>query len=265
MTLQARTACLGSSLALPLILCMGSSTVWGHENAATAASAALPTAPSADATNPVPATSPVARPAGSPIPGSRVFPQSASPGPSPGYHKHDGFYMRLTSGVGYLQTRAFPFGKPETVSGSGLAMDLAFGGAVGRNVIIFMELSVASTSNPKVEWADGAYSTPSMWVALVGFGPGVAYYFAPLNLYLSGALLFPQVQANDHSANSLKNGDWTDTGVGTSLLLGKEWWISADWALGATGMLQYASMKLTGDDSRMKAVAVSVLLSATYN
>jgi hypothetical protein len=102
-------------------------------------------------------------------------------------------------------------------------------------------------------------------VDLIGFGPGLAYYLEPLNLYLSGSMQFSQVTANDNSSSSNANADLTDTGFGASFMAGKEWWVSSNWGLGAATMLHFASMKLKNYDGRMTATGISVLFSATYN
>ena len=48
-------------------------------------------------------------------------------------------------------------------------------------------------------------------------------------------------------------------------MVGKEWWVSANWGLGVAGIVHIASMKLPNTDSRATADALSLVLSATYN
>ena len=65
----------------------------------------------------------------------------------PGYYTpyyggqtHDGFYMRLDIGVGYLSASESYGGGTDYYSGAGLTYGAAFGGAIAPNLIIFGEL-----------------------------------------------------------------------------------------------------------------------------
>jgi len=168
-------------------------------------------------------------------------------------------------GLGYLHTSASYAGETETISGGGLGMDLAFGAAVARNLVIFGEIAVTSAESPTVKYGNASPTTTPASVDLVGFGPGLAYYLEPLNLYFSGSLQFSRVTASDNSGSSNDTADLTDMGFGASFMAGKEWWVSSNWGLGAATMLHFASMKLNGYDGRMTATGVSILFSATYN
>jgi hypothetical protein len=204
-------------------------------------------------------------PPGYPAPGYYAAPA----GPPPGYHEHDGFYMRLSMGPGYLHTKMSAYGQDQTIKGSGFGMNVAFGGAVARNLVIFGELTALSAMDPTVE--AGSYSTTvnDASIDLMGIGPGVAYYLEPANVYLSGTISLSQVTANDNSNNSNNNSaDLTDFGFGLSLTVGKEWWVSANWGLGISGMFRYASMKLKSDyysEGDMTAMGFALMFSATYN
>jgi hypothetical protein len=174
--------------------------------------------------------------------------------------------MRLCLGGGYLHTSATYLGRTQTISGGGMAMNLAFGGVVARNLAIFGEMSVSSAFDPTVDIDGQTYSANDTNVNLMNFGPGVAYYVESINLYLSGAVTLSRVYADDsQSSSSSSNVDLTDTGVGGSFMVGKEWWVSDNWGLGGALMLHLASMKMKDIDARMSAASVSFLFSATYN
>ena len=102
-------------------------------------------------------------------------------------------------------------------------------------------------------------------MTMAGIGPGVAYYFEPINLYLSGTLTFNRISFSDSSSN-YPYGD-TSVGIGLSMMVGKEWWVGRDWGIGLAGQIHLATMKDTpqGYDSRMNAAVFSLLFSATYN
>ena len=194
-------------------------------------------------------------------------------GPPPGSHQHDGFYMRLTGGVGYLSAKSGDGSTSMSVSGAGPALTFAFGGSVTPHLILYGEFLVTSATDPEAKYAGGSQSLPYS-VELFGIGPGLSYYLEPLNMYFSGTLAFSQVTASDTSGNSSDsanaNQDWTEMGIGASFMVGKEWWVSHDWGLGVAGRLHLASMKTKQEfaattSDRMTATAFSVLFSATYN
>jgi hypothetical protein len=187
-------------------------------------------------------------------------------GPPPGNHLHDGFYMRLTAGLGVLTAKDSLGGQDRTISGGGMAMTFAFGGAMTPNLILYGELLMTVAMDPKVDYAETSQSL-GYDLNLFGIGPGVAYYLVPSNVYFSGTLAFSQIteSSGNNGSNSSRSVDVTDMGIGASFMVGKEWWVSQNWGLGAAGYLHLASMKLKNDDSRMTATALGVLFSATYN
>lgn len=191
-------------------------------------------------------------------------------GTLPGHHVHDGFYMRLTTGVGVLNAKDRRGGQDRTISGSGLAMSFALGGALSPHLILYGEMLVSQALDPKVD-AAGSSQALGYDLNLSGIGPGVAYYLVPLNMYLSATLAFSKVSqsSTNNGSNSARNVDITEVGVGMSFMVGKEWWVSQDWGLGLAGQLHLASMKTkpqdAGTDDRMTATALSLLFSATYN
>jgi hypothetical protein len=173
--------------------------------------------------------------------------------------------MRLSMGISYLSLKDTYMGMDETVSGAGMAMNLAFGAAVAPNLVIFGEMTVSSALEPNYEGGGTSAQMNSVNVSMVGIGPGIAYYLEGPNLYLSGSLSFPQVSVDNNSSSSSDSTEVTEFGIGTNLLVGKEWWVSSNWGLGIAGMFQIASMKMKDYDDRMSAFATSVLFSATYN
>lgn len=183
--------------------------------------------------------------------------------PPPGYHEHDGFYLRMTMGVGYLHT-SYSVGTSDlTISGGGMALSIAVGGAIMPNLILYGEITGTSALNPTFSTATGS-ATGNGTVSLVGLGPGAAYYIEPTNMYVSGTLAFSQVSASDSNSNN--STDLTNTGIGFALSVGKEWWASPNWGVGVAGMFHFASMTVkNANDTRMTAEGISILFSATYN
>jgi len=199
-----------------------------------------------------------------PYPQQGYAPQAyAAPPPVPGFHEHDGFYLRVLLGLGYLHNSASYQGASYTLSGPGATFGLALGGVVAPNLVVYGEVISTAVSDPHFDdgTSSGTYSGET--VSLTSIGPGVAYYLDG-NMYLSGTLLFSKISYSD-SNDSSNSVDGTDLGVGLGLTLGKEWWVSHDWGLGIAGQLSASSMKDASYDMRWTGVTASLLFSATYN
>jgi len=198
-------------------------------------------------------------------PPATTSPPPPPPGPPPGHHQHDGLYMRLGFGLGYLRASDGRLGTTETISGAGVGMDFALGAAVARNLLIFGNLTMTSATDPTRTYAGTSQTLTSSELSLWGIGPGVAYYLERLNLYFSGTVSLSNVSLSDTSMNSTGGGDLTDFGFGAGLMVGKEWWVSSNWGLGAAALARFASMAMKDYDARMTATGISLLFSATFN
>jgi hypothetical protein len=197
-------------------------------------------------------------------------PRPSTYAPYYGGHAHDGFYMRVHLGMGYLGASESYGGGTDHYSGGGLSYGAAFGGSIAPNLILFGELFGTTVFDATYTYQ--GYSEPSgMDLTMYGIGPGVAYYIMPLNLYLSGSLAFSKISFSDtQSGVSLDDTRW---GLGFNFMVGKEWWVARNWGLGVAGQLHVARM---GDyvyddatrysyDTNITAATFSVLFSATYN
>ena len=188
-----------------------------------------------------------------------------NPAQMPGYHTHDGFYLRLAAGGGAAVAKDSDI-RAKT-SGGSFAFSAAVGGAVLENLILYGEM--VAYGIPESGYNDNQLSgTSSQTLNITGFGPGMAYYFMPSNLYVSGTLLLHQI-SESASRNSDRTVALTDMGVGVSLMVGKEWWVSTDWGLGIAGDFFLGSAKTRADystsDSRWTSKGFAVMFSATYN
>jgi hypothetical protein len=222
-----------------------------------------------------------------PAPPSSDVPQPAAPpdGPQPaappdvpqpaappaGFHEHDGFFIRAAIGPGLLHA-SWKVGTYDwSVTGTGFAIAVALGGSVTRNLVVYAELTRSVASDPTLTVKDVSTTKLTNYdVDLAGFGPGAAYYLAPANLYFSAALALSKLTSS-YNGPSGSEGDgtaleiFTRTDIGGTVMVGKEWWASANWGLGVAAIGYLASMKRTNEDSRVTAEAFSIVLSATYN
>ncbi len=182
-----------------------------------------------------------------------------------GFHQHDGFYMRLYAGFGDFTASESYAGATDTYSGIGATYGAAFGGAIAPNLILYGEFLGTTVTNATLSYGGGTPDYSGLDLTMFGFGPGVAYYIEPINLYLSGTLTFTQISFSD--TNTAAPLDSTNLGIGFSFMIGKEWWITPDWGIGLAGQIHVATMgdTVSGYDTRMRAAAFSLLFSATYN
>lgn len=182
--------------------------------------------------------------------------------PPVGYHEHDGFYLRLQLGVGYLHAGTNESGQSVSCSGVGGTIGLAIGGAIARNLILYGEIYGTSVSDPTLSSGGASMTGSGLTETFAGLGPGVAYYLDD-NLYLSGTLLFSRLDFSDSDTTDTLAS--TDVGIGTVLSVGKEWWVTGDWGIGVAGQFAGATMKDQNDGPRWNIWSLALVFSATYN
>jgi len=250
--------------------------------------AAAPTAPA----EPAPAPAPAPPPPSYPPPAN----QPEQPPPPPQYaplgepseeikkgdwdpwehvrqRRHDGFFLRLAIGLGGGvlggDDHADEAFNEVGVGGLGLATDIAIGGAIVENLILHADIYQVTLFNPTVYADDedvgdadevGDMLGVGQDVRLAGLGVGVTYYFMPVNLYIGGSVGLGQaVFEGDHG-----DTEGSELGFGFNAMVGKEWWVGADWGIGLAGQL----LVISAEDEvlgKINGLAASVLFSATYN
>ncbi len=181
---------------------------------------------------------------------------------APGVHQHDGFFLRLDAGLGYLESKETVAGTEAKVSGGGGEFGLAIGGALTENLILGGHLFALVASNPTVSNGGVSSSTSDSSWGLVGLGPQLTYYFMPANVYLSGTLALTRVTAKQGGADA--NSEY---GGGLQLAVGKEWWVSDNWGLGVAGQLFGSTNKANSSSNAptLSTWGAAVAFSATYN
>jgi hypothetical protein len=220
---------------------------------------------------PAPGYPPPQQPAAPPPYGQPGYPPPAPYGaypntyaaaqPAAGAKGHDGFYLRLMLGAGYTQlSKDQDVGSDLKLSGGGGMLTIAAGLALTPNLILFGEITGNSVSEPEFDGGAGSQEIPDTTMSLSGIGAGAAFYVMPVNLYFAASLLAIQARLESDNANfDLES----DTGVGLHLVVGKEWWVSDNWGLGAAANLLVGRMKDDGEPQT--GAAFSIAFSATFN
>lgn len=213
---------------------------------------------------------PYAPPPGyNPPPPGYGYPQGGYPpgvyAPPPPKNEHDGFYLRLNLGFGYLGMTGKDSGAGSELrfTGSAGAFGIALGGAIVPNLIVFGDLFVVAAGDANVKLNGVGQGSLDGTVGMTGIGPGVAYYLQPMNVYLSGTISATQLQLTDADGDPIEE---SKTGFGFKGMLGKEWWVSQDWGLGLAGQFFYGRMKDKNFSSTTwSGISAGLVFSATYN
>lgn len=179
-----------------------------------------------------------------------------------GVHTHDGFFLQMDLGPGWLGTSAEQGGTELDLSGGAGQFSIGLGGALTRNFILAGQLWSVAVADPTVEVNGNEVGEADATLSLTGIGVQLVYYFMPLNLYLSATPSITWLSIDDGAAS----GD-SEAGFGMKLAVGKEWWVSDNWALGLNGQFAFSS----NDDSEeagapnWDTIWVGAAFSATFN
>jgi hypothetical protein len=233
----------------------------GHEAPPVPAPAEVQPAPAADQPS-GPSPPPLLPPASTPVPAATVVAKSDAP--APGDRTHDRFYLRLSLGLGGVNSSAEANAVKEELSGGGLSLSVAAGWAVARNLIVFGELLRFTGDKPSRTINGFERSQSKVGNAnLDGLGVGGLYYFQRLNIFVGGSLALSHFRYQGNI-----DGDTQETkgGLGLHAMVGKEWWVSAQWGIGAALQLMTASGKdKVMPDAVWNSGAGGVAFFATYN
>lgn len=175
---------------------------------------------------------------------------------------HDGFFLRLAPGFGWNSTSSESGGNTLKMSGVSGLFNIAVGGAVAQDLILHLDISGVSTSDPKVELNGNEVSSnvSSSSTSMVGIG---MTYYLPSNFYITGAV--GMAESSNEAAGKTYS---TDTGYGANVMIGKEWWVSDEWGIGIAGQFLYTNCPdkpLAGATPDVESTSFGILLSATYN
>ena len=193
----------------------------------------------------------------------------------PGGHLHDGFYLRMGGGVAIhhskltMPSRPAGFGPTspmtQTLTGTGLALDFAIGGAVADGLVIAGDLGVQSLRPKSDRAAPGDAELDR--VSASRLGAMIDWYIDPrAGFHVQGGLAlagysYHRTIAADYDVSASLGG------VGWNVGVGWEGWVGRTWGLGALLRLDGMSLKRTdaGDEATATLISPSVMFTATHN
>lgn len=184
--------------------------------------------------------------------------------PNPGAERHDGFMLRFSLGFGFSNTHAEAKGQPDEIDISGFSGTFSFdiGASLIDNLVLHARIADFYVLNKKYE-VNGVEQTTDSSLAAFMFGPALSYYLMPANVYFTLALGLSLLGSN----NGRAHGDSTDVGFGTNADVGKEWWVSDNWALGVAARFWFthAPDSRAGVDITYNMFGGAVMFTATFN
>lgn len=197
----------------------------------------------------------------------------AQPPPDPGRHKHDGFFLRLKLGPAYLTAAGEAEAADLHYYGGGAGLSFAAGGAITENLILFGTLYGTSAPGPTVEVdGDGMAVDDTLNLGSGNLGIGIAYYVMPVNLYFSGSVGVGTTSLESDFDYLI---DEPQPGLRLNLDVGKEWWVSDNWGLGAAINLFWGNSsgivyfddgsRRTSEEVTFQTFSAGLHFSATYN
>jgi hypothetical protein len=181
-----------------------------------------------------------------------------------GKHEHEGFYLRLLLGPSVVLATTEEGGEDVTASGPGATFHVALGYNVAPGLIVYGEVFDDVTLSPTIEVGDDSEELEDTAFGVVGVGLGLAYYL-PRNVYVSAAASLANLRVDYEGEDGEVQTAETDSGFGVNLVVGKEWWVSDGWALGAALQIFVGSVPDDAADKAWAVGAVGAALSATYD
>lgn len=173
---------------------------------------------------------------------------------------HDGFYLQLDLGFGYLSSSAELGAQNITYSGATVPSALLMGGTVGPVVIgggLFTDYAFSPSAS-----VEGGQSIPLDDVSLTLIGIGV---FADIYPDPNKGLHFqPFIGWGGLEASVNGNAGGSDpTGLVLAVGAGYDWFVSDNWSIGVMGRFGYAPLKL--NDTSYSTIAPALLGTFTYH
>ena len=188
-----------------------------------------------------------------------------------GIHEHDGFFIRMLLGTGYAElVEKNVIGSDLKISGTTVPFRFQLGGNLFKNFSAYGEFGFASQTNPEMEWMGHSGSTSDVSASVGDLGFGITYYLMPVNIYFSLSLLYSSVQLEYNNTKSESEINF-NTGNGINVIVGKEWWVGNQWAMGISLYGYYSDMHVQNSieginyDYFTRNYSIGVMLSATYN
>jgi hypothetical protein len=98
-----------------------------------------------------------------------------------------------------------------------------------------------------------ATATTSNSLGINSYGAGLSLYLDSINAYISADVGTAKTQLTVTNTQA-----YSESGLGINVLIGKEWWVSKNWGLGAALFYHYSSMNDVATGSVVPKITNSV-------
>jgi hypothetical protein len=179
--------------------------------------------------------------------------------------RHMGVQLRATAGPALLTaTQDVGDGQSSEITGVALGFGFALGTMVTDHLAINMDLVLARAGSADYDVLQDAVFTA------VHLGAGVTYWLMPENIFLAASVGAARSSVSGEPIRidvELPNSESTRVGLGVHLSLGKQWWVSRRWGLGASlGILgSTAANPDVGRDTNRVTVGLIAALTGTFH
>jgi hypothetical protein len=185
-------------------------------------------------------------------------------------HNHDGLYLRLGFGFGFMNTKGeidLPNSSELSITGAGFTGEFMIGGTPTPGFVIGGGTSGFTVFDPKFEVDGEEVNTTADSVNLSMIGLFVDVYPDPKQgLHVQGMVGYAQLSSDETDSD-----DERPDGLGLAVGVGYEWWVGEQWGVGILGKLTYASTKIenslgtTSVDVTYTTLAPALLFTATLH
>jgi hypothetical protein len=183
-----------------------------------------------------------------------------------GDYTHDGFFMRMSAGLGtgVLLGERRASAQTQEVRGAVGSFELSVGGAVRQDLIVHATLLGTGVADPEID-PDGMGFPPQGSDVALGFAGVGATYYLPDNVYLSGSLGVNNITFDPPGGGA--DFELEGDGMAAVVQVGKEWWVGKDMGVGVAGQVQSGGLIHDEGDrqSEWGYFTCGLLLTATYN
>lgn len=182
--------------------------------------------------------------------------------------EHKGFYLSMGLGpvFGNINMDSNVEGT-YAWGGTGAVFDLKIGGAIKENLILHATMIGNSLAGPSIRsnGVEIAKMSNNYTINESTFGAGLTYYIMPANAFLSGSAGIGQFNSQDTESNYNVS---TKSGFSMQLKIGKEWWVSRRWGLGAAltyGMTNVNNNVGNGLVEKLNSNRFGIMFNATLD
>ena len=184
--------------------------------------------------------------------------------PPAGAMTHDGFYLQLGIGLGYMSTSAEYMDIEVTYSGITTPTQLLIGGSPVPGLVIGGGFITDYAFSPDVEIKSGGVTASGeatdVTLYVFGIGPFISFYPNPHEgLHFDALVGFGGLQASYQDEVSSNN----PSGLLLSVAAGYEFWVGDEWSIGPEFRFGYGAFSY--EDIDYPTIAPALLATFTYH